>query len=93
MSEMVVPDGWGAEFKDSELGRIPKNWGVKSLDDISTFRRGSFPQPYGNPEWYSQEGHPFVQVYDIAENNKLKGKTKVKISDAAAVCRQNILDY
>lgn len=36
------------------------------LEDIAEFRRGSFPQPYGNAEWYGGEGAmPFVQVADM----------------------------
>ncbi|GAA9388808.1 hypothetical protein HpHA273_05620 [Helicobacter pylori] len=46
-------------------------------------RRGSFPQPYGNPQWYSDNGMPFVQVYDVGENFKLTQKTKQKISKIA----------
>ncbi|WQW76400.1 restriction endonuclease subunit S [Helicobacter pylori] len=50
------------------------------------YRRGSFPQPYGNPQWYSDSsdnGMPFVQVYDVGENFKLNQKTKQKISKIA----------
>ena len=84
MNELLTKGIGHTEFKDSELGRIPKSWEVRSLDQISTFRRGSFPQPYGRPEWYSENGHPFVQVFDISHNNELKSSTKVRISDAAA---------
>ncbi|WP_100953339.1 restriction endonuclease subunit S [Helicobacter pylori] len=47
------------------------------------YRRGSFPQPYGNPQWYSDNGMPFVQVYDVGENFKLTQRTKQKISKIA----------
>ncbi|GHH44530.1 restriction endonuclease subunit S [Helicobacter pylori] len=47
------------------------------------YRRGSFPQPDGNPQWYSDNGMPFVQVYDLGENFKLTQKTKQKISKIA----------
>ncbi len=47
------------------------------------YRRDSFPQPYGNPQWYSDNGMPFVQVYDVGENFKLTQKTKQKISKIA----------
>lgn len=57
-----------------------------SLLEIANFRRGSFPQPYGLPEWYDDvNGFPFVQVYDIDFNLKLKSNTKVKISKKATV--------
>ena len=59
-------------------------WEEVTLEEAVKYRRGSFPQPYGNPEWVDEvNGYPFVQVYDIAKNMKLKPDTKMKISDAA----------
>ena len=53
----------------------------KKIGNLATFRRGSFPQPYGRSEWYDGEGAmPFVQVADIADNMKLVANTKRKIS-------------
>lgn len=63
---------------------LPSSWSKESLVDISDFRRGSFPQPYGNPEWYDDNGFPFVQVYDLGSTNLLKPITKVRISALAA---------
>ncbi|XOV66347.1 MAG: restriction endonuclease subunit S [Fluviicola sp.] len=60
-------------------------WKEVKLGDAAIFRRGSFPQPYGLPEWYDDEnGYPFVQVYDVDENMKLKPLTKRRISSLAA---------
>ena len=84
MNELLTKGIGHTEFKDSELGRIPKSWEVATLESVSSFRRGSFPQPYGNPEWYDDNGFPFVQVFDIAFNRRLKTSTKVKISKKAA---------
>ncbi|MEX1002930.1 MAG: restriction endonuclease subunit S [Crocinitomicaceae bacterium] len=60
-------------------------WEEVTLGEIAEFRRGSFPQPYGLPEWYDDEnGMPFVQVYDVDENMLLKPNTKRKISELGA---------
>lgn len=60
-------------------------WVADSLVNIAKFRRGSFPQPYGLPEWYDDEdGMPFIQVYDVDDNFRLKPSTKRKISKLAA---------
>ena len=60
-------------------------WEEDTLDDIATFRRGSFPQPYGLPEWYDEKnGIPFIQVFDVADSFRLKDKTKSKISKLGA---------
>ncbi len=57
---------------------------VKTVGEISKFRRGSFPQPYGNKEWYDGEGAmPFVQVADIGDDMRLVENTKRKISKLA----------
>lgn len=56
----------------------------KTIGELSEFRRGSFPQPYGNSEWYDGEGAmPFVQVADIGNDMKLVEDTKRKISKLA----------
>ncbi len=61
------------------------NWVEDTLINIAGFRRGSFPQPYGLPEWYDDiNGMPFIQVYDVGEDFKLKPKTKNKISKLGA---------
>jgi type I restriction enzyme S subunit len=60
-------------------------WEENTLDDIATFRRGSFPQPYGLPEWYDEKnGMPFIQVFDVGDDFRLKDKTKSKISKLGA---------
>ena len=56
----------------------------KTLEDIATYRRGSFPQPYGRPQWYGgEDAMPFVQVADVREDFKLVEDTKQKISKLA----------
>ena len=64
----------------SEFGE----WEEKTLEQIANFRRGSFPQPYGLPQWLDNNGFPFVQVYDVSDKMLLKERTKIKISQLAA---------
>lgn len=67
---------------DDLLKDIEFEW--LSLGEIATFRRGSFPQPYGNSEWYDGEGAmPFVQVVDVGTDLQLVKDTKKKISKLA----------
>ncbi|MBD3328589.1 restriction endonuclease subunit S [Candidatus Peregrinibacteria bacterium] len=67
-----------------ELLKPKEGWVVKKLKEVANFRRGSFPQPYGLPKWYDEDnGMPFVQVYDVDKNMRLKPDTKQKISDLA----------
>lgn len=60
------------------------DWEQRKLGEVAIYRRGSFPQPYGKPEWYDGEGAmPFVQVADVTENMDLVENTKQKISRIA----------
>lgn len=59
-------------------------WEDFKLKDTANYIRGSFPQPYGNKEWYDEEnGNPFVQVADIGFDLRLNNETKLKISKLA----------
>jgi hypothetical protein len=61
-----------------------EDWVVKTLKEVAKFRRGSFPQPYGLDKWYDDiAGYPFVQVFDVYDNFKLKNETKRRISKEA----------
>ncbi|MER0123511.1 restriction endonuclease subunit S [Streptococcus sp. ZJ100] len=62
-------------FKNAEA------WEQRKLGEVASYRRGSFPQPYGKSEWYGGEyAKPFVQVADVADSMCLVKDTKQKIS-------------
>lgn len=71
-------------YRDQLLG-MPPNGVLMTLGEIADYRRGSFPQPYGNAEWYGGEGAmPFVQVADVEEYGMiLREETKQHISKVA----------
>ena len=65
-------------------GENADSWEQRKLSECAGFRRGSFPQPYGNKDWYDGEGAmPFVQVADVASDMQLVEDTKQKISKLA----------
>ena len=54
------------QFKDSLVGRIPKKWEIKPLEEIAEVDRGKFThRPRNDPLFYGGT-HPFVQTGDIA---------------------------
>ena len=62
----------------------PSGVEYKTLNEIANYRRGSFPQPYGQASWYGGEGTmPFVQVADVTDTFKLVDETKQTISKLA----------
>jgi len=70
-------------YLEKLLDGVEVEW--NTLADVVEFRRGSFPQPYGNPDWFDGEGSfPFVQVADVAnEGFSLNKETKKRISKLA----------
>ncbi|MDA1353976.1 MAG: restriction endonuclease subunit S [bacterium] len=72
-------------FLEKLLDGVGVEW--RALEDVASFRRGSFPQPYGNSEWYDgEESMPFVQVVDVSDGGfSLKENTKQRISKLAQV--------
>lgn len=77
--DKLIPKLRFPEFKDKG------EWVEDTLVNLAKFRRGSFPQPYGLPEWYDDKnGMPFIQVFDVSDNFRLKSKTKSKISKLAS---------
>ncbi len=70
------------QFKDSELGRIPKEWDVCSLGRISTFiTKGTTPTTYGHQ--YVSEGIPFLRVEDLTDDGVIMAETALRITQEA----------
>lgn len=72
-NDAKVPEVRFSDFTDA--------WEQHKLGEVATYRRGSFPQPYGKSEWYDGNGAmPFVQVADVSDEMNLVEDTKQKIS-------------
>jgi type I restriction enzyme S subunit len=57
----------GGEMVDSELGEIPKGWGVKRLKEISSIKRGGSPRPIH--DYLTSSGLPWVKISDATSVN------------------------
>ena len=74
----------GERYPELRFPGFTDAWEQRKLGEYANFRRGSFPQPYGNKEWYDGEGSaPFVQVVDVGDNLSLVDSTKQRISKLA----------
>lgn len=68
----------GGELIDSELGKIPKDWKIKKLDDLLNLiidHRGKTPKKLGS-DW-SEKGMPAISAKNI-KNRKLVNVDKIK---------------
>ena len=83
MLEKMFPRD-GANVPEIRFAGFTETWKQHKLGEYASYRRGSFPQPYGRKEWYDGEGAmPFVQVIDVTDSMKLAENTKQKISKLA----------
>jgi type I restriction enzyme S subunit len=56
------------QFKDSPLGRIPREWEVRTLGDVAQVDRGKFAhRPRNEPRFFGGP-HKFIQTGDVAES-------------------------
>ena len=61
------PKAHPEQFKNSLLGRMPKDWGINPLEKLAEVDRGKFThRPRNDPRFYGG-AYPFVQTGDIAE--------------------------
>jgi type I restriction enzyme S subunit len=76
------PKAHPEQFKDSTLGRTPKEWQVVSIGKISRVRRGASPRPIDNPVWFAQEGKGWIRISDVTRANGLLKETEQYLSSA-----------
>ena len=80
MLEKMFPKN-GSNVPEIRFSGFTDPWEQRKLGEVATYRRGSFPQPYGKSEWYDGDGAmPFVQVADVSDEMNLVEDTKQKIS-------------
>ena len=70
----------GIKFKDTPIGKIPVDWGLSKLGEISTVRRGASPRPINDPKWFGGTVG-WVRISDVSSSNKYLRKTKDYLSD------------
>jgi type I restriction enzyme S subunit len=69
MQELLTKGIGHKEFKDTEIGKIPKEWKVYRLGEIGKLERGKFAfRPRNDPRFYGGK-YPFIQTGDIGEAN------------------------
>lgn len=71
------------EFVESELGRIPKGWEVKRLNEICNITIGRTP-PRKEPQWFSQnEGVKWISIKDLGNSGIYISETSEYLTEEA----------
>ena len=79
MQELLTKGIGHTEFKDSELGRIPKEWEIKKLGDLGEIITGSTPKTsdtdnYGNDYMWVSPADMGTNKYVLKTKNMLSEK-------------------
>ncbi len=56
--------------KNVEFGKLPEDWNIVKVSDISNVVRGGSPRPAGDTRYYGGS-IPFLKVKDITKDNKV----------------------
>jgi len=71
MRELLTKGIGHKEFKDTEIGRIPKEWKVVKLKEVAEERKNSFVDgPFGSDlkkEEFQESGIPVIQLHNIRD--------------------------
>lgn len=61
-----VPPG----YKQTEVGVIPEDWGVDTLESLARIQRGASPRPIDSPIWYDgSSGIGWVRISDVTASD------------------------
>ena len=69
-------------FKQTELGRIPVDWEVKKIGDLSKIQRGASPRPIDSPIWFERSSKVgWLRISDVSRTNKYLDTTTQNLSE------------
>jgi len=57
---------WKTQFKETPIGKIPKDWGIKTIGEIAKIKGGK-RLPKGGYLSEIPNDHPYIRVVDIVD--------------------------
>lgn len=79
MNELLTKGIGHTEFKDSELGRIPKSWLQTTIGKLAKVKRGASPRPIQDPKWWGGSVG-WTRISDVTSSTKYLNNTKDYLS-------------
>jgi len=66
MQELLTKGIGHKEYKQTPIGKIPKEWVVKRIGEVAKVRRGASPRPKGDPRYFGGD-IPWIKISDLAK--------------------------
>lgn len=79
MNKLFTVGLYGEEHKETDIGLMPKSWGIVKLGDIATISTGTTPSTMNNK--YYEGNIPFIRTSEI--DNNIINAAQIFISDKA----------
>ena len=79
MNELLTKGIGHTEFKDSELGRIPKSWLQTTIGKLAKVKRGASPRPIQDPKWWGGSVG-WTRISDVTSSTKYLNNTQDYLS-------------
>ncbi len=77
--------GYVANYKLTELGTIPEDWGIAPLGQVALILRGSSPRPIEQYLTKNHNGHNWIKIGDVNPTAKYIITTEAKITNEGAI--------
>ena len=68
-------------FKQTEIGKIPKEWRLLRLSEVADIRRGASPRPIRDQKWFSDDGPGWVRIADVTRADRFLRSTDQILSE------------
>lgn len=68
------------KMKETEIGKLPEDWHICSINEISNVRRGASPRPINDLKYFSDTGRGWVRISDVTNKYKYLRKTSQYLS-------------
>ena len=81
MAEQASSLETGVKYKDTPIGKIPVDWEVTSISEISRIRRGASPRPINDSSFFSETGRGWIRISDVTSTYKYLKKTSQYLSE------------
>ena len=82
LMQKLFAEGIGhTEFKDTKIGRIPKDWEFLKIGDFSNVQRGASPRPIKDVRYFSDKGRGWIRIADVSKSYKYLTKTTQYLSE------------
>ncbi len=79
-------------YKQTEVGVIPEEWGIRPLGNLADIQRGASPRPIDSPLWFDAESKVgWVRITDVTQAKSSRLKATSEFLSPAGIANSRFL--